>query len=65
MPLPPYLEETLKIVMRYPGCDSSQVQSHIGGNMTLGAMTNRLADLVGLGLITREREGKSYHYTAK
>lgn len=63
VPLKQHLEEILSFVKRHPGCTTEQFHAQFP-LVTMAAATNRLEDLIDLGLVTRIRQGKFYYYTA-
>jgi predicted transcriptional regulator len=63
IPLPEHLAVLLPILRRNPGATTEKVKSSLGEDITMNGISNRLSDLVGLGLVTRTREGKWFRYT--
>lgn len=57
-----HLAETFALVVKYPNIGSDAVASALGLNSP-NAATNRLCDLILLGLVEREKQGKYWHYS--
>lgn len=63
-PLSGDMHETLEAVMHLKNAHAAQVCEAIGHTCTQEAMSNRLADLMRLGFLTRKRRGKFWLYEA-
>lgn len=61
-PLSGDMHETLEAVMHLKNAHAAQVCEAIGHTCTQEAMSNRLADLMRLGFLTRKRNGKYWVY---
>jgi hypothetical protein len=57
------LHETLEAVIHLKSAHSAQVVEAVGHNCKQEAMSNRLADLMRLGFLTRKRSGKFWVYS--
>jgi len=56
------LQETLEAVIHLKAAHSAQVVEAIGYQCTQEAMSNRLADLLRMGFLTRTKHGKFWVY---
>jgi hypothetical protein len=63
VPLPEHLSVLLPILKLHPGATTEKVKESLGEDITMNGINNRLSDLVNLGLVTRTREGKWFHYS--
>lgn len=60
VPLPEHLEQTLAAL----GGRTKPAEYLSGAGLTINAISNRLADLLKLGLVTRHKEGRQWFYRA-
>lgn len=56
-----HLAVTLALVKS--GTTADEIHGKLGLDITVNAISNRLLDLFLLGLVTREKQGKCWHYT--
>lgn len=61
-PMSDDLHETLEAVIHLKAAHSAQVVEAVGHQCTQEAMSNRLADLLRMGFLTRKRHGKFWVY---
>lgn len=63
MPLPSHLAVLLPILKSHPGATTEKVKAVLREDISINGISNRLSDLVQMGLVTRQREGKWFHYS--